>query len=62
MIALNINYERKLHMVTYACLALMFLFVIIKSLIYYSRRKQIIAPVELDRKLLTLINHEEREL
>lgn len=49
-------------MVTYACLILMFLFVVIKSFIYYSRRKQIIAPAELDRKLLTLINHEEREL
>ncbi len=49
-------------MVTYACLILMFLFVVIKSFIYYSRRKQIIAPAELDSKLLTLINHEEREL
>ena len=49
-------------MVTYACLILLFLFVVIKSFIYYSRRKQVIAPAELDRKLLKLINNEEREL
>lgn len=49
-------------MVTYGCLALLFLFVIIKSYIYYFRRNQIVAPAELDRKLLKLINSEEREL
>ncbi|GAA0374289.1 hypothetical protein GCM10008933_01800 [Paenibacillus motobuensis] len=49
-------------MVTYGCLILLFLFVIIKSIIYYSRRKQIIPPTDLDKKLLKLINHEERVL
>lgn len=47
-------------MVTYGCLTLLFLFVIIKSFIYYSRRNQIVAPPELDKRLLQLINSEER--
>ncbi|KFN11507.1 hypothetical protein DJ90_3746 [Paenibacillus macerans] len=48
-------------MVTYGCLVLLFLFAIIKSCIYYSRRNRIVAPPELDRRLLQLINSEERE-
>lgn len=48
-------------MVTYGCLALLFLFVIVKSIIYYTRRTHIVAPQELDRRLLNLINNEERE-
>ncbi|WP_268238224.1 hypothetical protein [Paenibacillus aceti] len=38
----------------------MFLFVIIKSILYYTRRNNIIAPEELDEQLLQLINHKER--
>ncbi|WP_187386498.1 hypothetical protein [Paenibacillus ihumii] len=47
-------------MVTYGCLTLLFLFAIVKSVLYYKRREQIIAPEELDAQLLQLINHEER--
>ncbi|GAA0134779.1 hypothetical protein YSY43_16190 [Paenibacillus sp. YSY-4.3] len=47
-------------MVTYGCLTLLFLFAIVKSVLYYTRRGHIVAPQELDAQLLQLINHEER--
>ncbi|MBA9083585.1 hypothetical protein FHR92_000028 [Fontibacillus solani] len=49
-------------MVTYGCLTLLFLFVIVKSILYYTRRTHIVAPQELDKRLLKLINDEERAL
>lgn len=48
-------------MVTYGCLTLLFLFVITKSILYYTRRNHIVASQELDAQLLQLINHEKRE-
>lgn len=49
-------------MVTYGCITLLFLFVIVKSILYYTRRHHIVAPQELDTRLLKLINDEERTL
>ncbi len=46
-------------MVTYGCLTLLFLFTIVKSIFYYTRKDHIIAPEEIETQLLQLINHEE---
>lgn len=45
-------------MITYVCLAVLFLFVIAKTIIYWRRNRNLIAPEELDRRLVLQINRD----
>ncbi len=45
-------------MITYVCLAILFLFVIAKTIIYWRRNRDDITPDELDRRLVLQINRE----
>jgi hypothetical protein len=43
-------------MISYGCLAIMFLFVAIKSLIYYIHKKRAPSITQIDTELLALLN------
>lgn len=48
-------------MVTYVCLGLLFLFVVIKSANYYSRRKRSPSPEQLDILVRSILKSGQRE-
>ncbi|MGG4221002.1 hypothetical protein ABEW32_22585 [Paenibacillus jamilae] len=43
-------------MISYGCLAIMFLFVVIKSLTYYIHKKRAPSITQIDTELLALLN------
>lgn len=45
-------------MITYVGLAIMFLFVLVKTILYWRRNREMITSEELDRTLLLQINRE----
>ncbi|MEK5639460.1 MULTISPECIES: hypothetical protein [Paenibacillus] len=47
-------------MIAYGCLAVLFLFVLIKSVNYFRRQKNAPLPEELDETLLTIANPGDR--
>ncbi|MBP2000800.1 hypothetical protein J2Z69_001831 [Paenibacillus shirakamiensis] len=43
-------------MITYGCIGILFLFVLVRSLIYRSKRKHRLSLEEIDRELLAIVN------
>lgn len=52
--------ERNIDMIAYGCLAVLFLFVLIKSVNYFRGQKTAPLPEELDETLLTIANPGDR--
>lgn len=44
-------------MISYGCLAIMFLFILIKVITYYVHKRRALTIEQIDLELITLLNH-----